>query len=88
MAAQLHHHPNGLFVAQDVVQVLPNHRLKIKLVCRVEIRGNRLRVAIHHDGFVAALLGRQNPVHAGVVKFNALANAVGTGAQHHHLGAV
>ena len=66
----------------DVVDMLPKHRLEVQLVGRVEVGRDRLRVAVDHDGFVATFFGGQYPVHAAVVEFDALANAVGTAAEH------
>ena len=85
LASELHNDPLGLLVQDDVVDVLPKDGLEVKLVRRVKVRGHRLRVAVDHDGFVATLLGGQHPVHATIVEFNALTNAVGPAAQHHNL---
>ena len=85
---ELNDNTHGLLVPYDVVDVLPENRLKVELVGRVEIRGYRLWIAVNHYGFKAFFFGRQHPVHAAVVKLDSLANAVGPTAQHDDLFAV
>ena len=85
LPAQLHDHALGLLVLDDVVDVLPEDRLEVELVGRVEVRAHGLRVAVDHDGLVALLLGRQHAVHAAVVELDALPDAVGTAAEHDDL---
>ncbi len=69
----------------DVVNMLPEDRLKVELVGNVEIGGYRLGVAVDHDGLVAALLGREDAMHARVVELYALPDAIGTRAKHDDL---
>src|SRR5690606_21310578 len=47
-----------------------------------------LRVAVDHDGLVARLPEREAGVHAAVVEFDPLADAVGTAAEDHHLATI
>jgi hypothetical protein len=88
LSAELHDDAFGLFVQDDVVDVLPEHRLEVELVGGVEVRAHGLRVAVDHDGLVAEFLGGEHTVHAAVVELDALADAVGAAAQHHDLLAV
>jgi hypothetical protein len=61
LPAQLHDHALRLFVLDDVVDVLPEHRLEVELVGNVEVGRHRFGVAVDHDGFVAALLAASTP---------------------------
>src|SRR3546814_4535531 len=61
--------------------MLPEYRLEIQFVCHVEIRGDRFRIAIDHDGLISGFFGCDQSVHAGIIEFNALANPVGAGAK-------
>ena len=88
LAPELNDNTHRFLVPYDVVNMLPENRLKVELVGGVEIRGYRLWIAVNHDGFKAFFFGRQHPVHAAVVKLNSLANAVGPTAQHNDLFAV
>ena len=72
----------------DVVDVLPENRLKIEFVGGVEVSGDGFGVAVDHDGLVAAFFGCQHTVHARVVEFNTLADAVGARTQNHHFRAI
>src|SRR5690606_32784522 len=56
----------------DVQHLLPVDRLEIKLVGHVEVRGDRLRVAVHHERLVACLPGGEDTVHARVVELDTL----------------
>src|SRR3546814_12638148 len=53
----------------------------------VVIRRHRLRIAVHHDGFIAGLAEGIGGVDAAVVELDALADAVRPAAEDHHLGA-
>ena len=88
MPTELNDDAHRLLVPYDVVDMLPENRLKVELVGRVEIRGYRLWIAVNHYGFKAFFFGRQHPVHAAVVKLDSLAYAVGPTAQHDDLFAV
>src|SRR3546814_3104845 len=51
------------------------------------IRRHRLRISVHHDGFIAGLAEGIGGVDAAVVELDALADAVRPAAEDHHLGA-
>ena len=78
----------GLLVPDDVEDVLPKHRLEIQPVRSVAVGGDRFRVAVDHDRLVTRCAGRHHAVNAAVIKFNALANAVGAAAEHHNFAAL
>ena len=52
LTTELHNNANWLFVLDDVVNMLPENRLKVEFIRRIKIRGNRFRVAVDHDRFV------------------------------------
>ncbi len=64
--------------------MLPEDRLKVKLVSRVKVSRNRLGVAVDHDGFIPSFGSCQYAMHATVIKFNPLTNSVRPRAQYHH----
>ena len=84
LAAELHHHALGLLVLDDVEHVLEGERLEVEAVGGVVVGGDRLRVAVDHDGLVAQLAHLLDGVHAAVVELDALADAVGAAAQDDH----
>ena len=47
----------------------------------VVVGGHRLRIAVDHDGLEPGLAQGRGCVHAAVVELDALADAVGSGAQ-------
>jgi hypothetical protein len=85
LAAELRDGAPAFFPLVNVQHVLQRQRLEKQFVARVVIRGNRLRIGIDHDGLKAVLLQREGGVDAAVIKFDALADAVGAAAQNHHL---
>jgi hypothetical protein len=80
--------PDRLLDAHDLQHVLQGQRLEVEAVRGVVVGGDGFRVAVDHDGLVPVLAQRQRRVHAAVVELDALADAVGTAAQHHDLLAV
>jgi len=85
LAAVLHDHPHGLFLFDDLHDIFERERLEIQAVGRVVIRRHRLRIAIHHDGFKAILAQRHGGVHAAVIEFDALTDAIRSPAEDHDL---
>src|SRR3989338_2226472 len=75
-----------LLLVDDIHHVFQRDRLEIQPVGRVIIGGNRLRVAINHDGLEAGLFQREGCVTATVIEFYPLPDAVGAAAQNHHFG--
>ena len=70
----------------DLEDVLEGERLEVQPVGGVVVGGHRLGVAVDHDGLVPLVAQGQGSVHARVVELDALADAVGTAAEDHHLG--
>ena len=80
LATQLHDDPLGLFVQDDVVNVLPENGLEIQFIRCIRVGRHRLGIAVDHDGLVPAFLCGEHPVDATVIEFDALADAVGATA--------
>jgi len=73
------------FSLSDLQHVFECERLEVQAVGRVVVGGDGLGIAVDHDGLVAVLAHGQRRVHAAVVEFDALADAVGPAAEHHDL---
>ena len=56
LSAELYDHAFRFLVFDNLPQMLPIHGFEIKFIGHVEIGRDRFGIAIHHDGFVAALL--------------------------------
>ena len=69
----------------DLHNVLEGQRLKVEAVRGVIVSGHGLWVAVDHDGLIALLRELESCVHAGVVKFDTLTDAVRSGAQNNDL---
>ncbi len=69
------------FVVVDGEHVFKNERLKVEAVAGVVVGGDGLRIAVDHDGLVAVVFEREGGVAAAVVELDALADAVGAGAE-------
>ena len=83
LSAVLHNHPQGLFALDNLQHIFQRQGLKVEPITRVVIGGNRLGIAVDHDGLIAIFSERHGRVHAAVIKLNALANSVGTPPQDH-----
>ncbi|MCY1224182.1 hypothetical protein D9M72_363280 [compost metagenome] len=85
LAAELDKHTHdaagALLRRDDFQDVLEGQRLEVEACGDVVVGGDGFRVAVDHDGLVAGLAECHGGVHAGVVEFDALADAVGPGAQ-------
>ena len=92
LAAELHDHADEFaalaFGIDDLEHVFEGERFKVQPVAGVVVGGDRLRVAVDHDGLVAGLRQCEGGVHAGVVEFDALPDAVRSGAENDDLTAV
>ena len=85
LTAVLHNHALGLLNFTNGEHVFERHRFEIETIGGVVVGGDRFRIAVHHDRLPPVLVKRHGGMHAAVVEFNALTNAVGTAAQHDHL---
>ena len=83
LTAVLHDHAHGLFFGDDFQHVFQCQRFKVQAVAGVVVGGHSFRIAIDHDGFIAVFAHGQRRMHTAVIKLNALADAVGSAAQHH-----
>ena len=75
----------GLLKLDDLQHVFQRQRLEVQAVGGVVVGRDGLGVAVDHDGLEPVLAQRQRRMHAAVVELDALADAVGTAAQHHDL---
>ncbi len=81
LAAKLDNDPLGHFPLHDIKHILPGEGLKIKAVGNIIIGGDRLRVAVHHDGFVPLFPQGEGGMNAAVIEFDPLADPVGASPQ-------
>ena len=84
LAAESHHHADGLLDVDDVQHVLGGQGLKVQPVAGVKVGGHGFRVVVDDDHLIPQLPQGHDTVDAGVVELNALADADGAGAQHDH----
>ena len=85
LPAELHDDAHGLFGLVDLEHVFDRHRLEVELVGSVVVGRDGLGVAVDDDRLVAHLAHRHRSVAAAVVELDALADAVRTAAEDHHL---
>mmetsp|Transcript_894 Transcript_894/g.2080 ORF Transcript_894/g.2080 Transcript_894/m.2080 type:complete len:1014 (-) Transcript_894:28-3069(-) len=85
LATKLHNDAIRALHLHHVEHVLQGQRLEVQAARGVVVGGDRLGVAVHHDGLVAGVAQAERRVAAAVVKLNALPNAVGAAAQDEHL---
>ena len=76
LPAVLDDEPLRLLDPDDLEHVLEGERLEVEPVAGVVVGGDRLRVAVDHDGLEPGLPQREAGVHAAVVELDALADAV------------
>ena len=81
LPAELHHHALGLLVVDYVHDILEGQRLEVQAIGGVVVGGDRLRVAVDHDGLVAQLAHLLHGMHAAVVELDPLPDAVRPAAQ-------
>ena len=85
LAAVLHDDAGRLFLEHDLQHVLKRQWLEVQPVGGIVVGGDRLRVAVDHDGFDAILAQCERCVDAAVVELDALADPVRTAAEDHDL---
>ena len=88
LAPELNDDPFRLLQVNDLQHILEGDRLEKESVRGVVIGGDRLGIAIDHDGFVAVFTHGQCCVDTTVVKLNALPDTIGPAAQHHNLASI
>ncbi len=87
LAAELDNGALRPLLLPDGQHVLHGQRFEIQLVRGVEVGGHGFGVAVDHDGFEPGVADGESGVHAAIVEFNALADAVRPAAEHHDLSA-
>ena len=65
--------------------VFQSEWLEVEAVAGVVVSGNRFRIAVDHDGFVAIFLQRKSSVAAAIIELDSLPDAVGPAAQNNDL---
>ena len=86
LAAEGHHHADGLFHGDDVHDILGAQGLEVQPVGGIVVGGDGLGVVVDDDHVIPQLFQRPHAVDGGVVELDALADADGAGAQHHDDG--
>ena len=87
LPTELHDHALGLFGLDHVEHVFKGERLEVEAIGGVVIGRHRFGVGVHHHRGEALGLQCEGGVHTAVIELDALADAVGTAAQDHHLAA-
>ena len=77
LPAKLHDHALRPLAIHHRKHVFQRERLEIKPVGSVVVGGDGLRIAIHHDGFVAVFAQRKRGMAAAIIEFDSLPDAVG-----------
>ena len=85
MAAELNEHAFRFLLIANVENVFQSERLKIKFVTRIVIRGNGLRVRVHHDCFESELAQGERGMDTAIIEFNSLTDAIRSATQNHDL---
>ena len=86
LAAKGRHNAHRLLRCNDAQHVLGGQGLKVQAIGGVEVGGDGLGVVVDHDHVITGLLKHPHAVDRGIVELDALADADGAGAQHHHAG--
>ena len=85
MSAELDDHADrraaGCFVFAHGKHVFERERLEVEAVAGVVVGGDRLRIAVDHDGLVAVFAQGVRGVAAAVIEFNSLPDTVWTRAE-------
>ena len=85
LPAELHDGAHRLLAPRDLHHVLQRERLEVEAVRGVVVGGDRLGVAIDHDGLDPRRAQGEAGLHAAVVELHTLADAVGPRAEDEHL---
>ena len=88
LSAQRYHNTHRLLKLKHIHNVLDGQRLKVEFVAGGVIGRNSFGVVIDDDCFIARLADCPDSVNRRIIKFDALPNANGAGAQHHNFFAV
>ena len=84
LSTESNDHPFRLFQVENVHDVLCTERFKIQLVRTGIVSGDRFRVVVDNDCFIACLPDRADRMHRGIVKLHALADTDRPGNQHNY----
>ena len=81
----LHDDANWFFHGNDFQHIFQCQRFEIQAIRSVVVGGNRLGIAVDHDGLVAVFAHRQRGMHTAIVELDTLPDTVRPAAQHHDL---
>jgi len=87
LASELDDDALGSLLLVDRQDVLHREGFEVELVGRVVIRGDRLGVAVDHDGLHARIAQREGGMDATVVELDPLPDPVRAAPEDHHLAA-
>ena len=79
----MHDHADGFLHRHHFQHVFQRQRLEVQAIGSVIVGRYRLGIAVDHDGLVAVFTHRQRGMHAAIVKFDTLTDAVRPAPQHH-----
>ena len=85
LTAKLHDDALGLFLIDDIQHIFRRQRLKVEPIGNIKIGADRFRVVVDDDGFYAHLPQGPDGMNGAIVKFHALPDPNGAGAEHDHL---
>ena len=85
LSTKLHDCSVRMLQIHDALDILRGQRLKIQLICDIEIGTYRLRVIIDDDGLIALLRKGPGAVYGTEIKLDTLADPDRAGTKHKHL---
>src|SRR5207302_2700954 len=89
LSAKLHDDANLRLACRlmfiDGKNFFQRERLKVKPVAGVIVGGDRLRIAVDHDGLETIFLERERGMAAAVIELDSLPDSVGTAPQEYYL---
>ncbi len=83
LTAELHDDARTFFAFVNAHHVFERKGFKVEFVRSIVVGGNRFRVGVHHNDFVAFATQRKGGVAAAVVEFDTLTDSVRAATEHH-----
>ena len=68
----------------NLQHIFDGERLEVEPISGVVVGGDRLRVAVDHDGFVSGFAQRLHSMDAGVIELDPLSDPVRTGSKNEY----
>src|SRR5215216_6169591 len=85
LPAKLNNDSDWLLTVNHIQYMFQCERLEIQAVGGVVIGGDRLRIAVIHDGFISHLGQRKGRLTTTVIEFDPLTDTIGSAAQDQNL---